>query len=66
MIVLFGAKIFKQNKKGKNENKIHQTKTTVIYKKKEKKIQYLQRGRRGGYFVADLKSYLGYLVRSDK
>ena len=37
MIVLFGAKIFKQNKKGKNENKIRQRKTTIIYKKKKRK-----------------------------
>ena len=36
MIVLFGAKIFKQNEKGKNGNKIHQRKKTIIYKKREK------------------------------
>ena len=36
MIVLFGAKIFKQNEKGKNGNKIHQRKKNIIYKKERK------------------------------
>ena len=47
MIVLFGAKIFKQNEKGKNGNKIHQRKKkTIIYKKERKYIVASKRTER--------------------
>ena len=47
-MVFFGAKIFKQNKKGKNENRIHQRKTTLIHnkKKREKNIVSSKRTER--------------------
>ena len=38
MIVLFGAKIFKQNEKGKNGNKIHQRKKKLQFIKKRENI----------------------------
>ena len=51
---LFGAKnIFKQNSR-ENETKFPST----SYFKKKRKIKLRKRGRRGGYFVADLRSHI--------
>ena len=66
MIVLFGAKIFKQNKKGKNENKIRQRKKSIIYKKKTEKNIVASKRTLRRIFCGRSEVVLGYLVRSDK